>query len=65
MKIRLLVQDTPDGGGCFHGLKYHSYGVDVSRPVKLQVSHPNLWGNYTEWEDVEIVFESEVKKDEN
>ena len=61
MKIRLLVQDEES---CLDkdGLHYAILDRGIYKPVKLQFSFQNDWGYYTEWEDVEVVFQSGAKE---
>lgn len=61
MKIRLLVLDEHS---CLQmsGIQYGIVESGIYKPVKIQVSQENLWGHYTDWEDIEIVFESQEKK---
>lgn len=61
MKIRLLVLDQHT---CLQtsGLQYGIVESGMYKPVRIQVSSENDWGYYTEWKDVEVVFESEEKK---
>lgn len=55
MKIRLLV-DLDDSCLTTAGLQYGIPEYNIYKPVKLQYSYPNEWGNHTEWEDVEVVI---------
>lgn len=57
MRVRLLVLDDQS---CLKmsGLQYGIVESGMYKPVKIQVSNSNVWGQYTEWRDIEIVFES-------
>lgn len=60
MKIRLLVLDEHS---CLQvsGLQYGIVESGIYKPVAIQVSSENEWGQYTEWKDIEVMFESKEK----